>query len=99
MAWMEIKEQKQYLEKLLEWCNEIHSRWESAKPKFSKQFDLRSLNEWEESYHELKGKIQADLKEDFDHYQRAKDLYDQWDILYKESHGIREEVELSNSQS
>jgi hypothetical protein len=95
---MEIKEQKQYLEKLLEWSNDIYSSWESMKPKFSKQFDLRSLEEWEELYYELNGKIQADLKEDFDYHQRAKDLFDQWNTLYRESHGIQEEVELSNSQ-
>ena len=26
---MEIKEQEQYLEKLLEWCNRVYSNWES----------------------------------------------------------------------
>lgn len=95
---MEI-EQKKHLESLLDWCNYTYSKWESVKPRFSKQFDLRSLEEWEGSYHELKGKIQADLKEDFDHYQRAKDLYDQWNMLYRESNTFQEEVELSNSQS
>lgn len=87
---MERKEQKQYLENLLEWCNDTYSNWESMKPRFSKQFDLRSLEEWEESYHELKVKIHADLKEDFDHYQRAKDLYDQLDRLSKESYVVQE---------
>jgi hypothetical protein len=86
---MEI-EQKKYLESLLDWCNDIYPRWESVKPRFSKQFDLRSLEGWEESYHELKGKIQEDLKEDFDHYQRAKDLYDQLDRLSKESYAVQE---------
>lgn len=95
---MEI-EQKKYLESLLDWCNDTYSKWEIVKPRFSKQFDLRSLEEWEESYHELKGKVQADLKEDFNHYQRAKDLYDQWDRLFKESYVVQEEVELSNFQS
>ncbi len=92
---MEIKEQDQYLEKLLEWCNGIYPRWESAKPRFSKQFDLRSVEEWEESFHELKGKLEADLKKDFDHFQRAKDLYDQWNSLYKESYPTEEEIEAS----
>jgi hypothetical protein len=87
---MEIEEQKKHLENLLEWCNDIYSSWESVKPRFLKQFDVRSLEEWEESYHELKGKIQADLKEDFDHYQRAKDLYDQLDRLSKESYAVQE---------
>jgi hypothetical protein len=90
---LEIEDSKQYLEYLLDWCNDIYLHWENVKPGFSKQFDLRSLEEWEESYHELKGKLQADLKEDFDHYQRAKDLYDQLDILYEESYTVQEEVE------
>ena len=63
----------------------MYSHWENVKPRFSNQFDLKSMEEWEESLHELKEKLQADLKEDFDHHQRAQDLYDQWEILYKES--------------
>jgi hypothetical protein len=94
---MEKEEQKQYLESLLEWCNDTYSEWVSAKSRYSKQFDLRSVEEWEESYHELKEKIQADLKENFDHFQKAKDLHDRLNIFYTESQGIQKEVELSNS--
>jgi hypothetical protein len=90
---LEIEDSKQYLEYLLDWCNDIYLHWENVKSGFSKQFDLRSLEEWEESYHELKGKLQADLKEDFDYYQRAKDLHDQLEILYEESYTVQEEVE------
>lgn len=90
---METEEQKKHLEYLLDWCNDIYPHWESIRPRFSNQFDLKSLEEWEESYHELRGKLQADLKEDFDHYQRAKDLYEQLDLLYKESYAIQEEEE------
>lgn len=67
---METEERK-HLENLLECCNDTYSQWGSVKSRFSKQFDLRSLEEWEELFQELKGKVQADLKEDFDHYQRA----------------------------
>ena len=87
------KEQKQYLEKLLDWCNDTYSDWERMKPRFSKQFDLKSLEEWEESYNELKGKLVADLKEDFDHYQKAQNLYNQYKLLYRESQPCKEEVE------
>jgi hypothetical protein len=55
--------------------------------------ETRVFKTMEESYHELKEKLQADLKEDFDYYQRAKDLYDQLDIIYEESYTVQEEVE------
>ena len=74
---LEIEDRKQYLKYLLDWCNDIYSHWEMVKPRFSKQFDLRSLEEWEELYQELKENLQGDQKENFDHYQRAKDLHDQ----------------------
>jgi len=87
---MEIKEQKQYREDLLEWCDNIYFHWESIKPRFSKLFDIKSLEEWEESYRELKGKLQTDLKVDLDDYQTAKSLYEQWELLHKESQGYQE---------
>ncbi|WP_243459292.1 anti-repressor SinI family protein [Metabacillus bambusae] len=90
---MEIVEQKQYREDLLEWCNNIYFHWESIKPRFSKLFDLKSLEEWEMSYLELKEKLNTDLKVDFDDYQTAKNLYEQWELLHEESQGYREEVE------
>ncbi|CAN7668259.1 hypothetical protein IOC57_25230 [Bacillus sp. SD075] len=90
---MEIEEQIQYPEYLLEWCNNIYFHWESMKPRFSKLFDLKSLEEWEESCRELKEKLQTDLKVDFDDYETAKNLYEQWELLYRESQGYQEEVE------
>ena len=81
---MEIKDQKQYREDLLEWCNNIYYHWESMRPKFSKLFDLKSLEDWEESYRELKEKLQADLKVETDDYQRAKSLFEHWELLYQE---------------
>ena len=35
----------------------------------------------------------ADLNEDFDHYQKAQNLYDQYKLLYRESQPCKEEVE------
>ena len=90
---LEIEDRKQYFKYLLDWCNDIYSHWEMVKPRFSKQFDLRSLEEWEELYQELKENLQGDQKENFDHYQRAKDLHDQWEILCKESYAVQEGVE------
>jgi hypothetical protein len=90
---LEIEDKEQYLKYLLDWCNDIYSHWEMVKPRFSKQFDLRSLEEWEELCQELKENLQGVRKENFDHYQRAKDLHDQWEILYKESYAVQKEVE------
>jgi hypothetical protein len=66
----DLDEQLQYREDLLEWCNNIDSDWESRKPSFSKIFE--SLVEWEVSYRLLKEKLQADIKADFNDYQRLK---------------------------
>ncbi len=88
-----MEEQKQYPEYLLEWCNHIYFHWESMKPRFSKLFDIKTLEEWEESCLELKEKLQADLKVDSDDFQIATRLYEQWDILYRESHAYQEDIE------
>ncbi|MFC0274803.1 hypothetical protein ACFFIX_26180 [Metabacillus herbersteinensis] len=88
---MEIGEQKQYREDLLQWCDNIYLHWESIKPRFSKLFDIKSLEEWEESYRELTGKLQTDLKVDFDDYQTAKSLYKQWELLDREATAYQED--------
>lgn len=87
-----MEEQKQYRDDLLEWCNTIYSNWESMKPRFSKLFDIKSLEEWEESCRNLKEKLQEDLKADFDDYQTAKGLYEQWEQLFKESNANKEAI-------
>ncbi|WP_026568299.1 hypothetical protein [Bacillus sp. UNC41MFS5] len=71
---LELEEQLYYREDLLERCNHIYSNWESMKPSFSKLFE--SLVEWEVSYRHFKEKLQADIKADFDDYQKAKSLLD-----------------------
>jgi hypothetical protein len=88
-----MEEQKQYNEELLEWCNNIYSNWEIMKPRFSKLFNLESLEEWEGSCRQLKEKLQADLRVDFDDYQAAKSLYEQWEQLFKVSSTYQEELE------
>lgn len=42
------------------------------------------------SNRELKGKLQIDLKVDFDDYQIAKSLYEQSELLHEESQGYQE---------
>jgi hypothetical protein len=90
MEILDIEEQKQYREDLLEWCDNIYFHWENIKPRFSKLFDIKSLEEWEKSNRELKGKLQTHLKVDFDDYKTAKSLYEQWELLHEESQGYQE---------
>ncbi|MBT2723968.1 hypothetical protein [Bacillus sp. ISL-46] len=89
---VDLDEELQYREELLEWCNTIYSNWESMKPRFSKLFDLKSLEEWEASCRNLKEKLQEDLKAGFDDYQTAKSLYEQWEQLFKESNANQEAI-------
>ncbi|MCM3654084.1 hypothetical protein [Metabacillus litoralis] len=96
---MEIVNQKQYREDLLEWCNNIYFHWKSIQSRFSKLFDLKSLEEWEESFRELKEKLQTDAEVDFDDYQIAKSLYEQWELLHKESQGYLEKKDESDMRN
>ncbi|MGG3468481.1 hypothetical protein ABES02_13470 [Neobacillus pocheonensis] len=96
--WMDLEKQKQYREDLLEWCNNIYSNWESMRPKFSEFFDIKSLEEWEESYRQLKEKLQSDLKVDFDDYQTAERLYVKWEQLSKDSNTYQEEIEVESDK-
>lgn len=100
---MEEVEEIQYREELLKWCDNIYLHWERMKPRFSKLFDLKTLEEWEESCRGLKEKLQIDTEADLDEYHTAKNLYEQWEMLYGESisgkedvnSDVREGVELS----
>ncbi|MGG5254226.1 hypothetical protein ACQYAD_12090 [Neobacillus sp. SM06] len=79
------REMQQYREQLLEWCNNLHFHWESMRTKFSKMFDLRSLEEWEETYRELTEKLQTEDDVPFDAYETAQKLYEGWNQLYCEA--------------
>lgn len=68
---------------LLGWCSDIYVHWESVKPKFSKLFDLRTLEEWEETWRNLMSKLQKNLTVDSEDFESATSLYEQWEVLYK----------------
>ncbi|WP_099361603.1 hypothetical protein [Fredinandcohnia onubensis] len=89
---MDIVEEKQYHEELMEWCNNIYFHWQRMKPRFLKLFDLKSLEEWEESCLGLKEKLQTDRIADIDEYQTAQKLFEQWEILYRESINDQKEI-------
>lgn len=87
---LEMEEEKPYHEDLLEWCDTIFFHWESMKPRFSKHFDFKSLEEWEESFRDLKERLQTNLKGDFEDYQIANGLFEKWESLYKETYAYQE---------
>jgi hypothetical protein len=90
---MEIIEQNEYREVLLNWCNDIYLYWENIKPRYSKLFDLKSLDEWEESCRKLMNKLQTDDEVNLEDYHKAISLYEQWEKLDKESNSYQESLE------
>lgn len=88
---VDMNERKEYRDDLLEWCETAQLNWESMKSRFSKQFDLESLKEWEESCRELKVKLEENINVDFEEYEKAKRLYEQFELLYRESYAVQKE--------
>ncbi|MBO9129423.1 hypothetical protein [Bacillus sp. 165] len=82
---MDDRTRKQYSEYLLEWCNHLYFHWEGMRLKFSRLFDLKTLEEWEELYWELNKKLQTNARADLIDFQIAQSLYEQWELLYGES--------------
>ncbi|WP_230497351.1 hypothetical protein [Pseudoneobacillus rhizosphaerae] len=64
------------------------------KPKFTKLFDTRSLNEWEETCRKLKDKLETKVEASMEDYHEATSLYEQWETLITES-----KCNLDNVQS
>jgi hypothetical protein len=82
---MENVNQNEYRDDLLNWCNNIFLNWENMKPKFTKLFDTRSLNEWEEACRKLKNKLETNVEVSMEDYHEATSLYEQWEIFFTES--------------
>ncbi|MGG3562131.1 hypothetical protein ABES03_11065 [Neobacillus rhizosphaerae] len=87
---MEFEEPHRYRDELLNWCMNLYANWENMKPRFSKLFDLESLEEWEDSCRQLTVKLQADNEADQDDYQAAIGLFEHWEQLLKESSAYQE---------
>jgi hypothetical protein len=63
------------------------------KPRFTKLFDTRSLNEWEETSRKLKNKLETNVEVNMEDYHEATNLYEQWEILFNESNCNLDNVE------
>jgi hypothetical protein len=93
---MKMNEQKHYRDDLLEWCYAVEENWDSMKPRFLKLYDIEIIKEWEESCRQLKEKLQKDINADVVDYETAKNLYEKWELLYRESIAYPEELEVDS---
>jgi hypothetical protein len=84
---MENVNQNEYRVDLLNWCNNLFLNWENMKPRFTKLFDTRSLNEWEETCRNFKNKLETKVEVSMEDYHEATSLYEQWEILFNEANG------------
>jgi hypothetical protein len=91
---MKMNVQKHYRDDLLEWCYAVEENWDSLKPRFSKLYDIEIITEWEESCRQLKAKLSKDINVDIEDYETAKNLYEQWELLYRQSNAYPEELEV-----
>ena len=91
---MKMNEQKHYRDDLLEWCYAVEENWDSMKPRFLKLYDIEIISEWEESCRLLKVKLSKDINADIEDYETAKNLYEKWELLYRESIAYPEELEV-----
>lgn len=90
---MEMNEQKHYRDDLLEWCYAVEENWDSMKPRFLKLYTIEIIQEWEESCRQLKTKLWNEKNAEIEDYETAKNLYEQWELLYRESIAYPEELE------
>jgi hypothetical protein len=92
--YIDVEELNQYREDLLDWCNNLYSNWNRTKPMLSNFFDNESLEGWEGMCSRLKDKLQEDLSIDYEDYETATTLYEQWERLLEGSFTYQEENEV-----
>lgn len=89
-----MNEPKHYRDNLLKWCYALEENWDSLKPRTSNLYDIEIITEWEESSRQLKAKLSEDINVTIEDYETAKNLYEQWEWLYRESIAYPEELEV-----
>jgi hypothetical protein len=92
--YMDTEELNQYREDLLKWCNILYSNWNRTKPRLSNLVDNESLEGWEIMCSRLKENLQEGLSLDYEDYETANTLYEQWEQFLEESYSYNEEIEL-----
>lgn len=84
--YINIEELNQYRDDLLQWCEILYSNWNRTKPIISNLVDNESLEGWEGMYIRLKEKLQEDLSLEYEDYETATALYEQWEKLRRDSY-------------
>ncbi|MDR7077292.1 hypothetical protein J2Y03_002316 [Neobacillus niacini] len=92
--YIDIEVLNQCREDLLEWCNILYSNWNRTKPKLTNLVDNESLEGWEGMCSRLKEKLQEDLSLEYEDYETANTLYEQWENLLEESYSYQEKNEV-----
>jgi hypothetical protein len=88
--YINMEELNQYRDDLLQWCNILYSNWNRTKPILSNLVVNESLEGWEGMYTRLIEKLQEDLSLDYEDYETANALYEQWEKLLEESYSYQE---------
>jgi hypothetical protein len=88
--YINMEELNQYRDDLLQWCNILYSNWDRTKPMLFNLVDNESLEGWEGMYTRLIEKLQEDLSLDYEDYETANALYEQWEKLLEESYSYQE---------
>jgi hypothetical protein len=92
--YMNMVELNQYRDDLLQWCNILYSNWNRTKPMLSNFVEEVSLEGWEGMCTGLIEKLQEDLSLEYEDYETANALYEQWEKFLEESYSYQEENEV-----
>lgn len=92
--YIDMEELNQYREDLLKWCNNLYSNWNRTKPRLSNLVDNVTLEGWEGMCTRLIVKLQENLSLDYEDYETANRLYEQWENLLDESYSDQKEIEV-----
>lgn len=93
VPYLDSEQRNQYRMDLLEWCNILYSNWNRMKPRISNLVDPESIEEWESLCHQIKEKLEKDQTVDYDDYETAKSLFEQWERFKEEVHPHQEELQ------
>lgn len=77
--YMNREELNQYRDDLLQWCNIHYSNWNRTKPMLSNFVEEEGLEGWEGMCTRLMEKLQEDLSLEYEDYETANALYEQWE--------------------
>lgn len=92
--YMNIEDLNKYRDDLLKWSHKLYSNWNKSKHRLSNTVDIESLEGWEEMYAQLIEKLQEDLPVDYEDYETANTLYEQWKNLLDESYSAQNVIEV-----